>query len=196
MVCPLPSFPPLFPPGSWWRLFMKELIREGSEDKAIAFANSESGIKSREWMRVRIAGGSLLSFSVKGGASALKNRPADTWVMARESERETIRYASTLATVYGRTPYFQLLQEELIPSASDGITAKEVCRQCCRNVMNIILPEDIGMFDSIREVIERPGNRIMRISKEFNIKFNPELSIIDAIVRMGPGAIFPLLPAF
>lgn len=175
---------------------MKELIREGSEDKAIAFANSESGIKSREWMRVRIAGGSLLSFSVKGGASALKNRPSATWVMARESERETIRYASTLATVYGRTPYFQLLQEELIPSASAGIPAKEVCRQCCRNVMNIILPEGIGMLDSIRQVIERPGNRIMRISKEFNIKFNPELSIIDAIVRMGPGAIFPLLPAF
>ena len=196
MIHPLPEFPPLFPPGKWWRLFLSRLLEGEATEVAISFANRESCIKSREWMRIKLAGGTLLSYSVKGGASALKNRTSASWEMARECLREADRHAATLATIYGRTPFFALLKETLLAEVSPGMRAEKVCMESFRKVKNIILPEGSSLITSIKRELNGEKNRIIEISREYEERFDPELSIIDPLVRMGVDAIFPLLPTF
>lgn len=196
MIHPLPDFPPLFPPGKWWRLFLSRILAGASEREGISFANCECDLRPREWMRVRIAGGAMLSFPIAGGASALKNHSSSSWMMARESTREAARFASTLATVYGRTPFFLLLKDSFFLEICPGGRAQEICEAGFRNVLDILLPHGSETLRSISDELSVPGSRIIEISEESNKNFNPELSIIDALARTGPDAIFPLLPTF
>ena len=196
MIHPLPQFPPLFPPGKWWRIFLSYLLQGETEAESIRKANEDSGLRARDWMRLRLKDDTLISFPVAGGASALKNRPPESWRMARECNRETVRYASTLATLYGRQPYFHLLADTLKPEAEVGDAAGEVCTLCHREICKIILPAGQNLTSDLRKALEADGDRIKTLSDHFSSHFNPDLSIIDVLMRLGPDAIFALLPAF
>lgn len=196
MIHPLPQFPPLFPPGKWWRIFLRHLLQGETEAEAIREANEDSGMRARDWMRLRLKNDTLISFPVTGGASALKNRPSESWRMARECNLETARYASTLATLYGRQPYFHLLADTLQPEAEVGDAAKEVCTVCHQKICEIILPTGKNLISDFRKALEADYDRIKTVSDHFGHHFNPDLSITDALMRLGPDAIFALLSAF
>ena len=196
MTHPLPCFPPLFPPGGWWRIFMGLRLGGANESQAIAGANERCGLMSRHWMRMRLVQESAFSFSVKGGASTLKNKPSILWVMAEEAERELPRYAATLATLYGRTPFHHLLAPDLMPSFTPGAKAGDVCIDCFRKVLAIILPDQEHLVGLLRQAARNGDSRLADISDGFGARFNPELSIVDAIMHLGPDAIFPLVMSF
>lgn len=196
MIQPLPDFPPLFPPGRWWRIFIGRRLDGASQEDAVAEANRGSGLNSRNWMRLPLAGGQTFSFSVKGGASSLKNRHPASWRMAQEVEREIPRYVSTLATIYGRTPFHHLLGPELVPECSPGEKAAEVCMECFRKVHGVILPDSEMLLPRFSEAVRADSGRLAAVSAELSESFSPDLSIVDTLVRLGPDAIFPLLGAF
>ena len=196
MIHPLPSFTPLFPSVKWWRLFLKCRLEGVSEEETIAAANRESGLKRREWMRVALADGGRVSIPVKGGASSLKNRPAESWELAAECRRETARFASTLATLYGRQPFFHLLDRELTPRCEPGERAEEVCRAAFRSIAGILQADDEKLLAEIKKDMENPRGRSVAAGRELVGKTRAGLSVIDAAVRLGPDAIFTLLPPF
>ena len=196
MIHPLPEFPPLFPLGKWWRQFLGRRLEGMPEKEAIAGANRDAGLKPREWMRVRLEGDAMLSLPVKGGASALKNRTPSSWELAEESRREVCVYSSTLSTIYGRRPFFHLLVGSLVPSALPGMKADALCRDCFRKVMDILLPDEDTLLEDIKRELSLPGGRIREIGEEPAMQIDLGLSITDALVRLGPDAIFPLVASF
>ena len=147
-------------------------------------------------MRFRIEGNVTLTVPVEGGGSALKNRPPESWTLASEAARDYRKIRSTLATIYGRSPFFHLLEDILLPSLSGilpGEGASDLCTQIFRNVTEILNIEDEALLAAIREAMRTKDPRLEGARP---LKMEPCLSIADVLFRYGPDAIFSLIPAF
>lgn len=195
---PLPGFPPLFPPVEWWRIFLERRLKGLPRPEAIAEANSESGIRARDWMRVRIGGDERISIPVAGGASALKNRHPDTWRLAPEAVRESRKADATMATVYGRTPFYHLLGGEfrMLPEEGDPqeLSAARVCCDAFRR-METLLSLDDGEVIKLLTDMEPQHKKIFKSLHKRN-DVADSLSVIDAVARYGRDAIFTIIPSF
>lgn len=208
MYQPLPDFPPLFPPGKWWRIYVAALSEGYPGDTAMARAISMAGIKSREWMRfaVKNSTGScsntpeILSIPVEGGAGALKNRHPDTWTIAPRALQDSRKAALTLSTLYGPLPYYHLLEPEINLSVLLSLSLSGSCRDVClsafravNRILGLDNPEETAF---LIESIRTRHRQIYELSLHFSRNFDPELSILDAVFRMGRQTIFALLPSF
>ena len=194
---PLPIFPPLFPPLEWWRIFCVDLtMRAATLDAAvtpriedfsgsISRANAEGGVTAREWVRFSVDADVTLSLPVEGGASALKNRRPDSWVFAREAPREARKIASTLATLYGRTPFFHLLGDDLTPCPEPGMKVAEVNGEMFGRIIRILGLGDVYLLQSLRTT----DISTLRTA-------DPSSALLPALFRLGPDAIFLLLKPF
>lgn len=194
------TFPPLHAPVEWWRAYVEERLAGRGRGEAIEGANRRGLVARRSWMRFRIAGATVLTLPVAGGASALKNRPPHTWTMAREARRENRKIAATLATIYGREPYFHLIADQLPPVAEscepEGLKASEVCREAFGRIERLLGLADEGLLASLREGMAA-GDAILReAGSRHGMLMEPGMSIVDGIVRLGPDAIFGLIPSF
>lgn len=193
---PIPDFPPLFPCGEWWRLFLAARLVGGPEARAIAEANGGCGLRPRQWMRLEIAGGAVVSLPVSGGASTLKNRPALSWMLAPEARREVRKGALTLATAYGRQPFFHLLEPLLELPDGEMPAASALCMEAFVKVKGVVGLDDESLLDALREGIAVGDPRLRAVAADCRRKFEPGLSIVDLLVRMGPDAIFALITPF
>ena len=195
MYQPLPTFPPLYPPGEWWRNFIKGILENFSENESIANANKASGIAPRAWMRLYLKGGSLLSLPVSGGASTLKNRHPDSWLTAHEAVREAVKIDHTVATLYGNQPYFIPLSPEL--SLEDIIQtttfAKDICIMAFERVKRILALDDRSLIEDIKCRLKNHDSLLLDAMEEFRLKIDCGLSIPDALFTLGPDAIFSIL---
>lgn len=199
MTHSLPQFPPLFPIGRWWRLFLSRRLEGFSRDDAVAAANKESAIRPRDWMRMALAQNTRISLPVRGGASALKNHHPETWYMAQEVVHENRKVVATVATVYGQMPYSRFLSDVCIPvkpGAEGMVKASEVCLQAFERVVSLLELDDDYLLDQLRDKTLSPTPSFKCICNDFNKNFNPELSIVDALMRLGKDAIFVLVPSF
>lgn len=221
MYQPLPDFAPLYPPGEWWRIYLNHLLNTREPTDGVGLikqTNRDSGLKSREWMRftatppeakIGTPKSIVLSLPVEGGASALKNRHPDSWKLASEGRRESRKIISTLETLYGRTPYFHLLSDQLLacfPAAQDKdfieIHASLLCIEAFRKVEKVLRLDDNNLITELKDGLERNDTRLKTVAEETRRKLlsadpqNPSPSILDALFRIGPDAIFALLPTF
>lgn len=197
MTHPLPSFPPLFPRGEWWRNYMAARLSGEPGSLALASANESAASNPREWLRMRIEGGTVLSLPVAGGASALKNHPSETWHIAPEGVRESRKLAATIATIYGRTPYYRFICDRLLPSSvSGGEKARKVCMEAYEAVCGVLHCGDEALLSQLRERMGGGDPTLRNVCMEARSRFDASLSILDALMKLGPDAIFALLPSF
>lgn len=198
MYQPLPTFPPLFPPGKWWRLFLKGLLAGMTSNEAVIYANNKGEIRSREWMRLILEGDTIISMPVKGGASTLKNKPSSSWTLASEAVRDGRKNVATLATLYGRQPFFSLLSDDLSVMADffPGDPAAELCVRAFEKVKRILSLDDAVLLENLRDLLMSGDRKLEKVRKDFTPYFKAELSIMDPLVKLGPDAIFSLLPSF
>lgn len=163
-------------------------------------ANSNAGVKRREWMRIALPDAVLLSLPVEGGASALKNGDPERWTLAPEAARDLRKAAATLATLLGRRPFFHLLEQDLRPVAAGkdpvGMTARAVCSDAFAGICGILGLEDPSLLDGLSAVLQTNDSVVRRIAADFNATVDPDVSIIEPVVAYGPDAIFTLLPPF
>ena len=198
MFQPLPIFPPLYPPGEWWRLFLSHRLAGNTEDEAIRAANAAANVKPRGWMRITVEADSVLSLPVAGGASALKNRHPDSWVIATESIREGRKIINTLSTLYGNRPFYHILAPHLteIFTSDAGIRASAIALEAFSNVVRILSLDNDTLLKDIRLRIAAGDRLLKETGMEFETKSSLHLSILDSIFTLGPDAIFAILPAF
>lgn len=199
MYQPLPLFPPLFPPGKWWRLFLAYVLGGESFEKGIARANKGSGIKSRDWMRISLTPQSRISVPVSGGASTLKNYPPESWTLSGEAAATARTMGATLATLYGRRPFFPAIEswESVIPAPVPAdFSARSVCTDAFRKCAALLGLYDVSLIQTMEDTIKSGNGRIRAVCSDFERYFNPDLSILDLLATLGPDAIFPLLPPF
>ena len=201
---PLPLFPPLYAPLGWWQLLTEELLGGSSRSEAVKRANMRSGIPSRDWLRFSLAGDSGLSLPLKGGASSLKNHPPQSWVAAKESGRESRKIAATVATIYGRAPFYAPLAHLVRPfpglSAGNcdptGIKISDICTFYYEETAEMLNLNDANLLQTLRKAINEQDKIIKSEKHRLSEKTDPSLSILDAVMRFGPDAIFTLLPTF
>lgn len=200
---PLPTFAPLFAPTGWWRIYLRKRLEGLDKERATAEANRESGIKARSWMRFRAEGDAVLALPVEGGASTLKNRHPDTWVLAREAERDIPKILTTLSTLYGRTPFFQLLRPDILTVSTDEnppgprATAREICTAAFEWTASILNLDDDNLLGDIRRRTDEADPRLRAVVDETPRNLRAEdASIIHPLFHLGPDAIFILIPPF
>lgn len=180
MYHPKPDFPPLFPKVGWWRRYTASILNGETPQEAIRKANAS--VKPREWMRF-----DGLSLPIEGGASALKNRLPATWRLSEKAVAEGRKMDATLATRYGGTPFYRLL-DHLI-SLRDTIQGKEMASEVCieafRRVEGILGLDRIDLLESARDFKPPIPDWI-----------DNEEEILALLFRKGLEAIFQLLPTF
>lgn len=195
----LPHFPPLFPSGKWWGIYASNRLSGLETKEAIGHTNAASGMKGRDWMRFSVDGNAMLYLPVAGGASALKNHKPTSWRLANEARRERRKISSTLTTLYGPTPYYQLIPNLFGASIEDsGIlpNASDVTLEAFHNIEFLLGLNDDRLLHDIREAMNSGSPRLRSVCTYYRRFFNPDLSIIDTLAKIGPCAIFALLPAF
>lgn len=195
MTSLLPSFPPLFSMGGWWRSFIAGRLDGKSSDEAVKEANAACGLRPREWMRFRIEGDAVLSVPVSGGASTLKNRPSQEWLLSPGVARDGRKIEATLATVYGKYPYFSLLRADIMPDYRE-CKAGEICWTAFHKINHIIGLDDEDLLEELKRRMTFSDTVIKRIKVSYTGTFTLELSILDILFKAGPDAIFALLPSF
>lgn len=193
MTHPLPSYPPLFPPGKWWRLYLEALCAGVSRPEAVARANALGGIRPRAWMRFEVAGPSTLSVPVAGGASALKNRPAGSWRLAPGAERQLRKIRHTLATLYGSTPYFGVI--DVIDPSVEYADCAALCTDAFHRVEKV-LGIDGELLRSLRRWREEEPERLKAVCEAYKGPSDLSMSILDPLFRLGPCAIYTVLNSF
>ena len=193
---PLPDFPPLYASAAWWKEYVASRLGGIDARGATVAANRGSGLRNRDWMRFTIEVDETLSLPVAGGASALKNRYPDSWVLAQEAQRDGRKILSSIATAYGRQPFFHLIKEELFAPllGLEDRKASQVCLEAFQAVERLLGLDGERLIFDLRMKIADKDHTLRQVALESSPKFG--LSIIDALVRKGPGAIFALLPAF
>ena len=194
MIYPLPSFPPLFPSGEWWKIRLHALLEGATREESTATANRKSGFKSREWMRFVVVDRNeaevMLSLPVVHGASALKNTRSESWKIA--DDRPKLRKLnSTLATLYGHTPFFHLLGEELKFLHSEDVSAAYLCHEMDEKVWKFLGLESRSLLENLR-MEDLNKDKFQNILQRME-PFNPRVSVIDSFFRYGPDTIFRLL---
>lgn len=181
MIHPTPSFPPLFPSVDWWRIYVSSLSAGESREKAIIIANS--GRRPRDWMRF-----DGLSLPIEGGASTLKNRPSEVWKLSEKARPAARKIDATLATLYGATPFFHLLDHIIsLRNIIEGRhMASEVCREAFHRIESILGLTDISLIESIR----------VRAIADTRTEFSDAKpsGILEVLFRKGPEAIFTFIP--
>lgn len=176
---------------------MSRRLAGDSEAGAISTANAGCGLPARDWMRIRLEGDTVLSLPVSGGASALKNRPSLSWTLAPEALRDRKKFHATLATLYGRTPFFPFLADTLLPEiGSPDLPAGEFCTEAFQKALDILLPRGMETLEGFGKKIAERDHTLSLVSGEAGRAFHPSLSILDSLFRLGPDTIFALLPTF
>ena len=202
MIHPTPEFPPLYPPLGWWRIYFENIVGGASQEAAIAIANSGCGLKNREWMRFRLREDTVISLSIEGGASSLKNRPSGSWTMAPKAMLDARKGDAAIATLYGATPYFSLLDRQMSLSGllagsvppGEGLMplkASAVCREAFRRVENTLGLSEPGLAESVKEFY-RTGDEV----RETPCGNEMTVSILDIIFKKGRETIFSLIHPF
>lgn len=183
---------PLFPPVIWWRHYVRRRLEGLPEPEAVSRANEESVLAPRGWMRLEVAGGATLSLPVAGGASMLKNHPAGEWRFAPQAPRQWRRHKATLATAYGKAPFFLPVMDLL--SSLD----KQFDSDCA--VFNMQAFRAVGAFLNLEELLPAFGSlfaddrqRLEAVAREWSAAVEPRLSVVDALMRLGPDTFFALL---
>ena len=184
-------FPPLFASVAWWRLYVGALLQGSAVAACMEAASSD--IRRRDRMRFAVSGGAVLSLPVVGGASALKNRAPETWRLAPEAARESRKMLHTLETLYGRSPYFHLLADEVVGSVDNylpGMSAEEVCQGAFKRVCAVLGLDDDNLLASLSVHGAEP--RFRQIRAALYVGVSPELSILDPLFRLVPSTLLIL----
>ncbi len=171
MVSPVPAG---IKPG-WWADFLFALRTGRNLTESIAAANSRSGHLGKEMARIELDG-QRLTIPVEGGANALKRRGANPLLSNHGKWRR--EHLGAWQAIYGRTPWYPNIIE-----AIENVYAKSESEpmHLCEFNHNLLL---VALEWVDLSAIEIP-ERLQPAADEIATLINPELSIFDALFRLG-----------
>lgn len=173
---------PFGPTPAWIRAYI-HAKREGFEEREARLRASLScGIKGKQFARCRLSTGNL-TVPVDGGADILKKKTANPVLSEHGKWRR--EHIGAINAAYGRTPFYAHLIAEIdaVYAGSEGITLEDFNSRLTDVVF--------GWFD--QSALTSTGDeRIEKVRKEISAKVNENLSIFDALFRLGREAVFAL----
>lgn len=171
---------PYLPTLRWYAVWFGSRCRGMEEEESQAYANRVCGISGKDFARTVIAsptGPVRLSVAVEGGAPRLKRTGAESAVSLSDHGNWPHVHLGAIEAIYGRAPYYQYLMPELHDILEDRpVKLKELNRRLHTWITGYFQPSGgIRIADAVR----RRGEEIGR-------KLDPDISVIDALMRYGP----------
>ena len=179
-----PDMPPYLPTLRWYAAWSRAKAEGLSESVAIMTANSLTGVKGKDFARTRLPG-QVLSVAIEGGAARLKKGAWPEFLRISLHGNWPHVHLGAIEALYGRSPYYQHLAGDIRLILSDPPERLYLLNSWMHHIISSwiqIAPP---------EAAKRAESR----GKELLAKADPNLSVIDAIMRLGPevSLLLPLL---
>lgn len=177
---------PYLPSARWYALWLDARINGSTHEEAAAAANTATSVSGKDFARCRIAGRdcpTLLSVAVEGGANRLRNPDVPAHAAVSMHGNWPHIHLGAMEAIYGRTPYYQ----HIMPTVSDVLQEPPASLM----ELNGRLHRAIAAFLPVPALSKRAG--IAERCREIASLINPELSIIDPLMRMGAETSLGLL---
>lgn len=180
-----------------------EISKDISAEISAETATRLSPAERRGLVRCAIRGADgnplQLSVPIEGGASAVKNHDPESWRISLHGNWPRVHWGA-IATAYASAPFFPHFEEELHGIISDPpATAAELCEATAEWTLRALSIEEI-LPDLSRLIASNPEKaealRRDALGCDNTGHVEPDLSIVDAVMRLGPQAIFALIPPF
>lgn len=171
---------PYVPSLRWYAYWFGCRCRGMSEDEARMYANRECRICGKDFARMLIpsvSGPMLLSVAVEGGASKLKRTGSEGRVLLSLHGNWPHVHLGAIDAVYGRTPYYQ----HIIPGLREILDTLPGRLKDLNNRMHIWLTSFLQPDPDIN--IEKA---VLQRGLEISRHLDPDMSVIDALMRFGP----------
>lgn len=182
---------------SWYAAWFKALALGMTPDRAEAYANHTDNVKGKGFTRCHIngvAGETLLSIPVEGGAARLKKESAIPALKISEHGNWRHVHQGALNAAYGRSPYFQ----HLMPCLAEVYHCGELSLSRFNSLLHEALirflfgnPDHISA--SLRAISGSHTLSVSCRSKELAVMIQSGISIIDPLMRFGRETLLPLL---
>lgn len=195
---------PFAPSLNWVREYIRSL-QEGSEPReASARASIAIGLKGKDYARCRILaanGEEVLGIPVEGGSSQLKRRGADPHLS--DHGKWVREHLGAWQAAYGKTPYYTYLMPELAEIYAD--TEDKSLEEFNREILKVALrwiepfteikkPNENSDIPEKEESIKEKKEELLKLKiSEISAKVNADLSIFDALFRLGKENLFALI---
>lgn len=186
--------PPYLGSCGWYAAWIKAIGKGVSDEEAIAVANDICRMSGKDYARCRIASHPLdvttsdiilLSVGIEGGAHQLKKAGAVARAYLSYHGNWPHIHAGALESIYGRMPYYPYLSPALIEVITGKCDSLFSFNRRVHSVVTRILdlPSLCGEYsESVRER-----------GQEIAASLNPELSIVDALMKYGRESVSGLL---
>lgn len=185
------AVPPYAASLRWYGRWYGCVLDGMTDEEAVACANRESGVEGKDFARTRVRsaeGVAVLSVAVEGGSAGLRRRGAEKRAKVSLHGRWPHVHLGALEASYGRSPYYQHIMPGL-RGILDQTMAGDSLGALNRRVHGLLagfLPKDVAATTVGAETI-------MRRAQEIASGLDPELSLIDSLMQLGPETSLALL---
>ncbi len=179
------ALPPYLPSLRWYAAWARAIADGHTDDEAIALANGATGVKGKDYVRATLPG-QLLSVAIEGGSGRLKKGATKGSLDALEISLHgnwPHVHLGTLEALYGRTPYYQHLAGDLRKLIA---VPPERLAELNRSLHRLLT-------SWLQIAPAAPAPEALARGRELLAKVDPDLTILDALMRVGP-EISLLLP--
>lgn len=214
------TFPPFAPSSGWFlRLFASFISGEFSEEEAIRAANRafqergnaglhEKGCSLKGFNRASIAGNDgvqmLLTVPVVGGSRSLRSCHDPDGVMLSDHGNWRHTHLGTLEALYGKTPFFIYLMPRIKEIYESEIFSLRDFNLAIYKLFSSFILQEIPV-ETLPKLIKPELNdagvpdtgNVVKRGREVARLIDPELSIIDPLMKFGPETLltfYALLP--
>lgn len=188
-------FPPYAASAGWYAVWLDAFLRD--RHHPVGQTNFSLCLKGKDFARTKIrrSGGSgILSVPIAGGAHSLGRAAAI--LNARLSDHGDWRriHLGALDATYGRTPFYPHLGPELRDAIASGSSSLADFNWKVHRVLASFILSGLQRSEDGREYppVLLTGNAEERAT-EIALMMDPELSVIDALMRFGPETFLGLL---
>ena len=191
------NFPPYLPSSEWMCYWLRDFVKSSNPGEAFSLAN-KSILSSRDFARTTILDTNdhplILSCAVEGGGRRLRDSRNLRSVILSDHGNWRRIHPMAIEACYGRKPFYPYIADGLTDIYRDlSITGLEEFNVRLFDILSHFL---LGRLDKARlnlfEEIEVLRNRGKEIAKEIN----PEISVLDPIMKFGPEAIFGIFALY
>lgn len=145
-----------------------------------------SGAVPRRLNRTGLRGGQLLTVPICGGISVVKHADPASWIISDHGDWRRIHWGAIEST-YSRTPFFS----HYAPRLHEIIFATHPCFADLSEALDAEIRRCLGI-DTVLPLLSSPTPLIRGYAAQLWADADPQLSVMDPLMRLGPDAIFLL----
>ena len=185
------SIVPFLPSFGWYAEWLKALRAGNGSKEAVTNANNSYRLSGKDYARTRIAGNEgtlLLSIPIVEGSSILKRMANLPEAMISEHGNWRHVHLGAFDASYGRAPFFPHIFPELRQIySSQAYPLLQLFNEALHNLVCSLLDLDsVGTAPVLPTPVRERAEELIR-------GINPEISIIDPLMRFGREALLPLI---